>query len=54
MNTIIHRMTTGFAAAIASAITLGAALSLFTAPVRAADVEQVQRSVIGGVAAARR
>ncbi len=44
MNTITRRLTSGFMAVVASAITLGAALSPFTATVHAADVVQVQRT----------
>jgi hypothetical protein len=54
MNTITQRLAAGFAAALASTITLGAVLAVFSAPVRAADAEQVQQSLIGGVAVAQR
>jgi hypothetical protein len=51
MNTTTHRLTAGFAAVIASTITLGAVLSLFA---QTSDFDKARQHLPGGAGVAER
>jgi hypothetical protein len=51
MNSLTHRLTSGFAAVVASTITLGAVLSLFA---HAGDFHQARQHLPGGAGVAER
>jgi hypothetical protein len=54
MNTITRRLTAGFAAILASTITLGSVAALFSSPTQAAELEKARRHLPGGAGVAER